>query len=266
MKHPIDADEADFVAAFYSTLDVLKDPSSPPWNLKAWSESPDVQPLEAARILNGRSPTHKPADEDSHIIEMAALFVAHAGVVPKAFRLSDWVAIADSAELKHDEDIAAYLKFKAQENAAVMAASQQSQDVHSSPKVAPCNSVSDASSTTAVIFNGAIKHLMSVQQSAAQEVERLVPVEIKNWAVKRPQRSTPYGAPLYKFLQAECLSGRPRCPTARDVLDAWSATMPPEIIEVMQGGFKYYASNGDVKTADLAALRSTIARMTERNV
>lgn len=146
MKHPIDSDEADFVAAFYSTLDVLKDPSSPPWNLKAWSESPDVQPLEAARILNGRSPTHKPADEDSHIIEMAALFVAHAGVVPKAFRLSDWVAIADSAELKHDEDIAAYLKFKAQENAAVMAVSQPSQEVHSSSAAIPSNSVADASS------------------------------------------------------------------------------------------------------------------------
>lgn len=104
-----------------------------------------------------------------------------------------------------------------------------------------------------------------LEVEAIQDAERRGQVEIQDWVVKRPQRLSPYGAPLYKLLHAEWLSGRLRRPTSRDVLDAWSTSNPPEILEVMQDGLKYYDSKGDVKTLSLAALKEAIARMTPRN-
>ncbi|WP_291593907.1 hypothetical protein [Comamonas sp.] len=101
---------------------------------------------------------------------------------------------------------------------------------------------------------------------AIQVAERRGKAETQDWVVKRPKRFSPYSAPLYKLLYNEWQKGRLRRPTPRDVLDEWSTSKPAEIFEVMQDGLKYYASNGDVKTVDLAALREAIARMTERHV
>ncbi len=80
------------------------------------------------------------------------------------------------------------------------------------------------------------------------------------WSIKRPQRFQGYGNPLFKLLTAAHVEGRP-IPTAREVIDAWSAQRPPEVIEATGDTLKYYDAKGNTKAADLDAIRQAINRM-----
>lgn len=82
------------------------------------------------------------------------------------------------------------------------------------------------------------------------------------WTVRRPERFTPYSQPLFSFLSAAHREGRPRPPTARDVLEAWRVNPPAEVAKVLTDSFDYYDSNGNIKAADLKALSQAIKRMT----
>jgi predicted RNase H-like HicB family nuclease len=82
-----------------------------------------------------------------------------------------------------------------------------------------------------------------------------------SWTLIKPKRFQGYGKPLHDLLRAAQIDGKP-CPTARDVLDTWQDKMPPEVMEVMTGGLKYYDAKGDAKHADLNAIRKAIGRMT----
>ena len=81
------------------------------------------------------------------------------------------------------------------------------------------------------------------------------------WPLRRPSRFQGYGKPLYDFLKAASIAGNPMPPTARDVLDAWKIAHPPEVMEVTNEGLKYYDARGNVKAADLNAIRQSINRM-----
>lgn len=85
--------------------------------------------------------------------------------------------------------------------------------------------------------------------------------EAQTWTVRKPERFTPYSAPLFRFLSAAHREGQPR-PTARDVIEAWRVNPPSEVAKVMADSIDYYDSNGDTKAADLEALRKAIGRMT----
>lgn len=80
------------------------------------------------------------------------------------------------------------------------------------------------------------------------------------WAIKRPQRFQGYGNPLFKLLTAAHVGRRP-IPTAREVIDAWAAQRPPEVIEATGDTLKYYDAKGNTKAADLDAIRQAINRM-----
>lgn len=82
-----------------------------------------------------------------------------------------------------------------------------------------------------------------------------------DWTVKKPGRYQGYGRPLFEFLKSEKAVGR-QLPTPRDVLDAFKRISPPEVIEVLGDGMKYYDGNGNSKVADLNAIRKAIQRMT----
>jgi hypothetical protein len=67
---------------------------------------------------------------------------------------------------------------------------------------------------------------------------KAVPADHANgttWPLKKPKRFQGYGKPLYNFLKAAQVAGRP-CPKPRDVLDAWEATPPPEVAKVLPDG------------------------------
>lgn len=100
---------------------------------------------------------------------------------------------------------------------------------------------------------------------AMNKAEVLKQTERQNWHVVKPKRFSPYGAALLKFLSSEWQKGRMRIPKARDVLEAWSITKPPEIYEVMHDGLKYFDTQGNVKELSLAALKEAIARRTKVN-
>lgn len=82
------------------------------------------------------------------------------------------------------------------------------------------------------------------------------------WNLKRPTRFQGYGKPLYDFLKAAHIAGKPK-PTARDLLDAWKIKPPPDVFEVTDNGLKYYDAKGNTKPADLDAIRKAIGRMTQ---
>lgn len=87
--------------------------------------------------------------------------------------------------------------------------------------------------------------------------------EIKQaWILKAPKRYQGYGKPLHDVLKAAHIAGRPR-PSARDVLDAFKQLQPPEVIEVMADGMKYYDGDGNSKAADLGAIRKAIDRLAQ---
>lgn len=87
-----------------------------------------------------------------------------------------------------------------------------------------------------------------------------VPVVAESWHLKKPERAHGYTWELYSVLKAARDAGK-TCPKPREVLDSWQAIKPPNITEVMSDEFKYLDSNGEIKTADLKALRKAIDRM-----
>lgn len=101
-----------------------------------------------------------------------------------------------------------------------------------------------------------------LEVEAIQEAERRGQVETQDWSVVKPQRFSPYRTPLYKFMCSEWQKGRLRRPTPRDVLDAWSVSLPAEIAKVLPDGLDYYDSNGNTKFLNLKALKQAIDRMT----
>jgi hypothetical protein len=84
-----------------------------------------------------------------------------------------------------------------------------------------------------------------------------------HWRLKKPIRYQGYGKPLYDVLKIAHNAGDD-CPTARDVLDAFKVSKPPEVIEIMSDGLKYYDSNGDSKPADIRAIAKAIGRLVEQ--
>lgn len=86
------------------------------------------------------------------------------------------------------------------------------------------------------------------------------PAVAESWHIKEPERFHGYILELYRVLKAAHDAGKPR-PTARDVLDSWTASKPPNILEVMTDEFKYLDSSGSTKTVGLKALRKAIDRM-----
>ena len=67
---------------------------------------------------------------------------------------------------------------------------------------------------------------------------------------------------MYQFLKAAHAAGKP-CPKARDVLEGWKSSTPPEL-EVMTDGVKYSDSVGNTKEADLKAIQQTIKALLEK--
>jgi hypothetical protein len=84
---------------------------------------------------------------------------------------------------------------------------------------------------------------------------------LHTWTVNKPQRYAPYTAPLHALLTSAHREGKPR-PTPRNVVDAWRINKPLEITQVLTDGFNYCNTKGDGQTADLAAIREAIKRMT----
>lgn len=156
MKHQIDAEEADFIEGFYYRLPLV-----------AYAGMPAVSPLLAARLLCAQKPMYDGTHDNEEVKILAPVFEDIAQFAPAPRSMLDWVQIAQTKELAHSEDIAAYLEFRAQENAAVMAVSPQSQGVHSSPEAVPSTSAADASSATPAILDDVIP-LVPVPRSAAQ--------------------------------------------------------------------------------------------------
>jgi hypothetical protein len=72
-----------------------------------------------------------------------------------------------------------------------------------------------------------------------------------------------YGKPLYDAVKAAYSAGLP-VPTARDVLEAFQAKRPPEVVEVMNDGLKYYDGEGNIKFADRSAIKKAIQRLADK--
>lgn len=83
------------------------------------------------------------------------------------------------------------------------------------------------------------------------------------WQVTKPEAFRGYGRPLYELLTEASRAGRER-PKAVDVLTAWLANRPPEVAKVLANSIEYWSANGEVKEADLDAIRKAIGRMTTR--
>jgi hypothetical protein len=82
------------------------------------------------------------------------------------------------------------------------------------------------------------------------------------WGLITSLTRTPgYRWPLYQFLQAAHVAGKP-CPKAQDVLDAWTLEPPPGL-RVIQSGrrdeLEYELTHGGKKTADLRAIQAAIS-------
>ena len=81
------------------------------------------------------------------------------------------------------------------------------------------------------------------------------------WVVSKPKRYHGYASPLHHFLNAAHRAGKPR-PSARDAVEEWRRETPAEIAQVLPDGINYYDSKGNIKAADLEAIRKAIDRMT----
>lgn len=86
-------------------------------------------------------------------------------------------------------------------------------------------------------------------------------VVVPAWNLSEPKRFQGYAKPLYLLLQT-AHNAKQRRPTARDVIDAFAASKPNEIAQILPNGFDYYDAKGDTKGATLAAIGETISRMT----
>lgn len=98
---------------------------------------------------------------------------------------------------------------------------------------------------------------------AVNKAEGQEQVERQNWVVTKYERDTAYRPALHRYLLSEWQKGRLRKPTARDVIEAWSANKPQGIYEVMQDGVKYIDNSGNIKELSLAALKAAIGRITK---
>lgn len=83
------------------------------------------------------------------------------------------------------------------------------------------------------------------------------------WRLFKPQRFQGYASPLYAYLKA-AKDAASSLPTARDVLNEWRTKVPSEVAKVLVDGIDYYDASGNTKSADLAAIRKAIGRMTNR--
>jgi hypothetical protein len=101
---------------------------------------------------------------------------------------------------------------------------------------------------------------LPLADTAPPEPQAAPDVIASGWNIKRPQRFQGYGYPLFKLLTAAHIAGK-ATPTARDVIDAWEAQKPPEVIKAYGDGLKYYDAKGNTKAADLDAIRQAINRM-----
>lgn len=81
------------------------------------------------------------------------------------------------------------------------------------------------------------------------------------WTVIRPMREQGYNPALYRFLLTESNGGRKR-PTARQVMEAWRNSLPPEVAKVLPDSVDYYDASGDLKSASVRAITAAIGRMT----
>jgi len=81
------------------------------------------------------------------------------------------------------------------------------------------------------------------------------------WSLVTSLARTPgYRWPLYRYLQAAHVAGKP-CPKAQDVLDAWKLKPPAglRVIEISgRDELEYTLDHGGLKTADLKAIQSAI--------
>lgn len=84
------------------------------------------------------------------------------------------------------------------------------------------------------------------------------------WELFKPQRRQGYGGPLYQFLASKHATGE-GCPSARDVLDAWTAKQPSGIHSVEGNELKYYDGEGNIKTAKLKVIQQAIKRLTTKS-
>ena len=99
-------------------------------------------------------------------------------------------------------------------------------------------------------------------QSKTEPLAETPPAPVVDaWSVKKPQRYGGYTAPLHALLTTAYRNGKP-CPTARDVVEAFRVSNPPEVAKVLTDSFDYYDANGDTKIAGLDAIREAIKRMT----
>lgn len=94
----------------------------------------------------------------------------------------------------------------------------------------------------------------------AGEVKELSPISM-GWQPIKPRRYQGYTRPLYDLLKTAHVMGLP-CLKPRDVLDAFRSKQPPEVNEVMLDELKYYDGNGNIKCANIKAMRQAITRMT----
>jgi len=87
------------------------------------------------------------------------------------------------------------------------------------------------------------------------------PQVLPKWTLREPTRYQGYARPLYLVLKAAHGAGK-GCPKPRDVLDAFSEKMPPEVIGVQHDGLAYYDARGNSKVVGLEAIAEAIRRMT----
>ncbi len=87
------------------------------------------------------------------------------------------------------------------------------------------------------------------------------------WSLITSLARTPgYRWPLYQFLQAAHIAGKP-CPKAQDVLDAWKLNPPPGLRVVESGrrdALEYALNHGGPKTAELKSIQTAIDRLIVR--
>ena len=81
------------------------------------------------------------------------------------------------------------------------------------------------------------------------------------WAVSKPQRDDGLATPIFRVLKAahDCESPRP---SAIDVLEAFRAALPTEIVRVLADGCDYFDRKGNEASADLNSIRKRIEHMT----
>lgn len=88
-------------------------------------------------------------------------------------------------------------------------------------------------------------------------------LSITGWCLLEPERDDGLQAPLYETLKRAKEEGRRR-PTAKQVINEWMKSKPPQVIEVLPDEVKFIDSSPTGQgTADLEALRKRIGRMTD---